>query len=200
MTYGELKVITMQKLFSSWEGEKTWDEDERQYLLALPAAANEAIQHLYKYDAGVSGEVIIEHEPVPGQAVARYGLKKFAGDFYRLREDAVSCEKDGKLNTNPTYGFDGQNTLLIYDRQPGMWRVRYWAQAPKINAGTLDDFVLPISEAAAQTMPLYIASQLYKDEDIQLATTYRNEFEIMLERLPKNTIQTESFVSERRWI
>lgn len=35
-------------------------------------------------------------------------------------------------------------------------------------------------------LPLYMASQLYKDDDISLATTYRNEFELGLSELYVN--------------
>ena len=41
-------------------------------------------------------------------------------------------------------------------------------------------------EEACIILPLYMASQLYKDDDITLATTYRNEFETELAELTTN--------------
>ena len=49
--------------------------------------------------------------------------------------------------------------------------------------------------------PLYIASQLYKDEDLGLATLYRNEFELGLDRLtaPPPGVAGDRFVSTSGW-
>ena len=48
---------------------------------------------------------------------------------------------------------------------------------------------------------MYMASQLYKDDDLAIATTYRNEFETAFERLQNRqaeNIDTE-FTSESGW-
>lgn len=45
-----------------------------------------------------------------------------------------------------------------------------------------------IPEDACVLIPLYVASQLYKDDDISQATQYRNEFEIGLQELVVNII------------
>ena len=37
----------------------------------------------------------------------------------------------------------------------------------------------------AVLLPLYMASQLYKDDDITLATMYRNEFEVAFSLLQR---------------
>ncbi|MEG1989460.1 MAG: hypothetical protein RR136_00485 [Clostridia bacterium] len=49
-----------------------------------------------------------------------------------------------------------------------------------------DEYVMTTYEEALLLLPLYIASQVYKDDDIGLATGYRNEFEVGLEELAKN--------------
>lgn len=43
-----------------------------------------------------------------------------------------------------------------------------------------------ITDDVCVLLPLYMASQLYKDDDISIATTYRNEFELGLEELVIN--------------
>jgi len=48
----------------------------------------------------------------------------------------------------------------------------------KITHTTPDKYVFQIDDAGAELLPLYIASQLYKDEDVGMAAMYRNEFEI----------------------
>lgn len=46
-----------------------------------------------------------------------------------------------------------------------------------------DDDELNLPNSACVLIPLYIASQLYKDDDISQATAYRNEFEVGLQDL-----------------
>ena len=47
-----------------------------------------------------------------------------------------------------------------------------------------------------------MASQLYKDDDNGIATSYRNEFEVAFERLKANNVSpsAEKFTSESGWI
>ena len=43
---------------------------------------------------------------------------------------------------------------------------------------TPDDYEFKLDSTGAELLPLYMASQLYKDEDAGLAAIYRNEFEV----------------------
>lgn len=51
---------------------------------------------------------------------------------------------------------------------------------------------IELTEDACVLIPLYIASQLYKDDDISQATAYRNEFEVGLQNLYLNLENQES--------
>lgn len=51
---------------------------------------------------------------------------------------------------------------------------------------------IDLPEDACVLIPLYIASQLYKDDDIAQATAYRNEFEVGLQDLDYNIENQES--------
>ena len=64
----------------------------------------------------------------------------------------------------------------------------------RIDKDTKDDYKLTISEDACALIPLYIASQLYKDDDISQATAYRNEFEVGLTDLIPNIENQDSIV------
>lgn len=55
-----------------------------------------------------------------------------------------------------------------------------------ITADSPIDEVIELPEDACVLIPLYIASQLYKDDDIAQATAYRNEFEVGLQDLIYN--------------
>lgn len=52
--------------------------------------------------------------------------------------------------------------------------------------------VIELPDDACVLIPLYIASQLYKDDDISQATAYRNEFEVGLQDLDYNLENQES--------
>lgn len=65
----------------------------------------------------------------------------------------------------------------------------------KITEETSTDYKLTLPEDACVLIPLYIASQLYKDDDISQATAYRNEFEVGLQNLYYN-IETQESIKE----
>lgn len=65
----------------------------------------------------------------------------------------------------------------------------------KIDKTTSSDYKLTLPEDACVLIPLYIASQLYKDDDISQATAYRNEFEVGLQELYYN-IETQESIKE----
>jgi hypothetical protein len=62
----------------------------------------------------------------------------------------------------------------------------------KIDSTTKDAYEIELPEEACVLIPLYIASQLYKDDDISQATAYRNEFEVGLQDLYINVENQES--------
>ncbi len=53
----------------------------------------------------------------------------------------------------------------------------------RITEATKESEKIKLPEEACDLIPLYIASQLYKDDDIAQATQYRNEFETGLQEL-----------------
>lgn len=61
-----------------------------------------------------------------------------------------------------------------------------------VKAETSSNEVLELPEDACVLIPLYIASQLYKDDDIAQATAYRNEFEVGLQDLHYNKENQDS--------
>jgi len=130
MTWGEIKVISLQKMFATDEPIKVRDlsklknsDDCKWYLSAMPAVANEAIQR----------------------------IKPYITNMYEYK--------------------DGKYEKTVFER---------------IAEDTSDYDELPYPEDACVLIPLYIASQLYKDDDIAQATAYRNEFEVGLQDLIYN--------------
>lgn len=59
-------------------------------------------------------------------------------------------------------------------------------EVEQLKRDTANDYVFKTYLQAVVLLPLYIASQLYKDDDISLATQYRNEFEVGVDELTNN--------------
>lgn len=138
MTWGEIQIIALQKMFAKDEPIKVEslntlrnDDDCKWYLSAMPAVANEAIQR----------------------------IKPYVQNIYEYDEKNKKYKK---------------------------------TEVDKIDDDTDDDFVINYTEDACVLIPLYIASQLYKDDDISQATAYRNEFETGLQDLICNIGNQES--------
>ena len=132
MTWGEIQIISLQKMFANDEAISVDDLDDLRedddciiYLDSMPAVANEAIQRIRPYTM----------------------------NLYKYNEDEEEYKK---------------------------------VELQKIDKNTSDDTVINLPDDACVLMPLYIASQLYKDDDISQATTYRNEFEVGLQDLYMN--------------
>lgn len=132
----------------------------------------------------------------------KYDLKELAPSFYNLFGNSLVYEGENAttyLNTTDYYK-ESDHILILPKDRPGMYTVYYNAYPGQITAETEDDYVLEIDKEVADLLPLYIASQLYKDDDNGIATTYRNEFEVGLESL-RNTSSNpgkEKFNSE--WV
>ena len=173
MTWGDIQLAVLHKLFVS-DGQTILVNDSTSpYIAAMPLAANEGLMLL-----AACGKYIpktIETETAEG--VTDISLKELAENFLSLRENEVF------LNGRHTDGYTliGGERMILYGR--GKWIIGYNAYPQKITQATDKDYVLDVPEDAAVLLPLYIAAELYKDEDPQTAAIYRNEFEAGREAL-----------------
>ena len=135
----------------------------------------------------------------------RYPLKDLVDDFYQLSTEDIYYEGDADITRYQRTSdyFQEGDTVLVLDRDtPGNFRVYYKAYPKQITSDTPDDEELAIDNEVYPLLCLYMASQLYKDDDNSIATTYRNEFEVGFDRL-KDSVSTpsaERFTSESGWI
>lgn len=307
VTWADIKLITMQKLFSAIGNTIPQDASTRDYIAAMPGAANEGLallatagkfiikpidiahnpiknlltngKHIYSQESGVMTfstfgarslyfeyfgegtctitvgadqfaveeltastgyksvrvlidnpdklEVKVDFESVYPLAVknvalysatfpteddiptfaekVRYPLKEMVSDFYMLSTEDIYYEGDVDVSRymRTSDYFQEGNTVLVLDRDtPGNFRVYYKAYPQKITQETGDDEVLSIDDEVVPLLCLYMASQLYKEDDNSIATTYRNEFEVGFDRLKDraSTPSSERFTSESGWI
>ena len=98
--------------------------------------------------------------------------------FYKI----YKIYKNGKeLINNTDYRMIDYHTISFKDRVNGDYYILYQPYVGKITEETSDDYVLPLEYETVVLLPLYMASQLYKDDDLSLSTIYRNEFEAAID-------------------
>lgn len=135
----------------------------------------------------------------------RYNLSELAPDYYMVDLEHVIYEGDADISRyKATSDFfqEGFKVLVLPRDIPGNYKVYYKAYPQEITLETPDDEVLSLDPEVEALLPLYMASQLYKDDDAGISTVYRNEFEVAFERL-KDSVSapsSERFTSESGWI
>lgn len=106
----------------------------------------------------------------------KYNLNELINDFYEI----ISVEYEGNDKYgeyNSDYILEGDNTLVIDSKLKGNFIITYKAFPVKITNTLSDSYRFNVPSEMLILLPLYIASELYKDDDISLATVYRNQFE-----------------------
>ena len=144
-------------------------------------------------------------EDIPAnEEVMKFNLKELIPDFYQIYAGKVYIEKNGEPRylAASEYYTEANDTIVFRSDRPGIYTVYYKRYAQNITNETPDDYEMPLDPEVAAIIPLYIASQLYKDDDNGIATTYRNEFETAFDRL-KQKVEVpdrEEFFGESGWI
>lgn len=192
MTWKDIKLATLQKMYSA-DGNEI-PEDAADYVAAMPYAANEALAML-----ATAGRYLIKATTITHDGTNKtYDLKTLTGDYY----DIYRIVYENNVRYGEYFNYVLENGTLIFRGVPaGTYRVYYKAYPAEITADTADTYVLPLPMEVAVLIPLYMASQLYKDDDLAVSTTLRNEFEVGFERLSKYVSDGPSeFTSESGWI
>ena len=185
MTWKEVKLATLQKMFSA-EGLSINEADDSvsEYINAMPQAANEGLQLLCT--AGKYLRRCLELEPGAVGATRTVDLKAAAPDLYRIEQLEIYAfdETGAPVPVRGAKLVAGR--YLVLTNQPGGKLALYYNAWPQpVTHATADDEELPLDPEVAVLLPLYMASQLYKDDDITLATMYRNEFEVAFSLLQR---------------
>lgn len=199
MLWKEIQLTALQKMFSA-EGESIQytDGTQREYLAAMPAAANEAVQLLLAAGFAPRRSAVIEKQA--GQAAA-VDLAAAAPGLYRAEPLELYAAGPGGLPRPVRGAALAGGLLLLPVALDGPVTLVYQAQPEPFTAATPAETGLSLPGGAERLLPLYIASQLYKEDDAGLATQYRNEFEAALAQLPPpvDGAQEGTFTSEKGW-
>ncbi len=127
-----------------------------------------------------------------------YDLRQVFPDFYTLY-DGYIMYTDGVVYERAEYETEGDSILLLPADKMGTWRVTYCAYPERITKETTKDTELTLAPEAASMVALYIAGQVYKEDDISLAQTYMNEFLEWLNRLKENAKKADSMGKNTKW-
>lgn len=131
----------------------------------------------------------------------KYHMDKLLEDFYQLYEIYYEGPDKPYYLQVSSYYQEADKTLVLQRNEPGTYTVYYKAYPSHITLDTPDDYELALDPEVATLLPMYMASQLYKDDDNSISTVYRNEWEVAFERLSQNSNapHKEEFVSESGW-
>lgn len=213
MDYGTLKALCLQKLFATEGSEAVENDNTRGFLSALPGVVNEAMALL---TTGASpGRLPPRSLEIPvhphaeasqnGQEWTVRNLRELDSRFYRLAPGPLLFCPQGAarpLRREDGFHLEGDSLLWLRSEKPGSWTVYYYIYPLWVSINTPDGMELDLPPEMAALIPLYAASQLYKDDNLSIATQYRNEFEVgraML--LPPESGETgEPFSSVTGWI
>lgn len=117
----------------------------------------------------------------------RYELKTLVTDFYKLKDIIYqSGFNEVRYEKTSNYHLEADSTLVLGGMNKGSWKVSYFAYPQQITKATSDTDELSLDPEVVVLLPLYMASQLYKDDDVSLAVGWRNEFEVARESLKPN--------------
>lgn len=178
MTWGEIKKAALSKMFAADNGAIDPKADENvDYVAAMPQAANEAMQCIC--DAGRrprrSVAVEVERKTKP----QGFHISALCGDFFSCGDPEAYLVTDG-VPQPVSVQVVANEFLIVPANLEGTLLWYYDTKAPTVTTQTADDYIPDIDEDTHVLLPLYMASELYKDDDLQIATYYRNEFDNML--------------------
>lgn len=179
MTVGDLKIETLKKMFlnsqpidvghlSDYESDKKYNT----YLNMFNQAANEGLLICMRRGR----EIIKSHTITCDGSTNSYDLDELVDDYYKIYKLFIN----GKETNN--YVFKTDNILETLPLKENDTITLYYEAYPELlDSNTANNDVLENHIENLMILPLYIASELYKDDDISLATMYRNEFEALVD-------------------
>lgn len=193
MTWDDIRIACLQKMFLITGDTLIEDSTTEPYIKSMPYVANEGLKLL-----STAGKYIVKSITITqdgeDEEVNKYDLSELTTDFYSFGGNRVYYT-DGE-NYKPTtyYSTEGKSVFVLFGSIAGTWEVFYNAYPQELTKDTLGTEELIVDPEVIVLLPLYMASQLYKDDDIGLATQWRNEFEVARELLlPNANIGTIEF-------
>lgn len=196
MTWGEIKLIALQTMFSNEGQALAVDDINQEYLYAMPGKANEAMQQIAAVGRPIlkewhitvaegAGETETEDMLTLPAVEKRYRIRMrhYLPRFRCIDRGAVMLDDGVCYDVAEDWSVEGDDVLVLPGSVTGVYTVWYRAYPQTIAADTPDDAVIDMPEDAAVLIPLYIAAELYKEDELAMATVLRNEYEDGLQKV-----------------
>ena len=181
-TWDELRVTTLQKMHLIEGNEVVTDDSTREHISAMPAAYNEAVRLL-----STTNRYITKYFEISSSGFEKLlviDLNSVVNDLFMVKPGGVYLtDSSGRMKECYNSTVIGDKDLILDGSTVGTYRVYYYAYPIKATSETDGTQDMQIDPDVASLVPLYMASQLWKEEEPGLATSYRNEFEIGRELL-----------------
>ena len=131
----------------------------------------------------------------------KYRMRDLAEDFYQFKASELYKDDENGYEIADNCYQEADQIFVVARKDVGVYRIYYKAYPVRITMDTEDDYELPLDPEVAVLLPLYMASQGYKDDDNSIATVYRNEFEVAFDRLMNGVAmqRKEEFTSVSGW-
>lgn len=196
MTWGEVKLIALQTMFSNEGPNLSVDDINQEYLYAMPGKANEAMQQIAAVGRPILKDWHIKIAEDAAEAVTpelltlpavekhyKISLGHYLPRFRCIDRGQVMLDDGNIYDVAEDWHMEGDDVLVIPGNVSGEYTVWYQAYPQTITAATPDDAAIDMPENAAVLIPLYIAAELYKEDELAMATVLRNEYEDGLQKL-----------------
>lgn len=200
MKWKDIKLATLQKMFSAEGNNIPSDDSTRDYLAGMPYAANECLQMICTNKKHIVKSVNLDSEMGSSVGCFRsYTMSEIVANFFEFAGEVYYTEGT-RHERSQKYLTESNDVILLPVDFSGIYTVYYYAYPESITSETDDEYEIQAPPDVVAIMPLYMASQLYKEDDNGIATSLRNEFEVAYERLAQdNTMCKYEPVDESGW-
>lgn len=184
MTWEDLKIATLQRMFASTSNTLVENSSTLPYLNSMPQVANEALRLMSTAGKFIAKPYSITQDGTDTGLVQKYDLNTLTTDFFAMRDVYLETEKEYRKTTD--FIVEGKGIFVLPSAAVGTWTIYYNAYPQEITSSTPKETVLAIDPEVAALMPLYMAIQLYKDDDLTMTYYMRQEFDASFSRLAGN--------------
>ena len=176
-TWKDIKLEALGLMFSRTDGGAVvalTSEDVADFVNEMIDAANYALRDLATVVPIV--RVLRLAQQVAG--LKKYDLRELAPDFMRLIDDRLAFEDGDRYESVDEYRLEGGAVIVLPGRESGAYLLSYEAYPEEVRADTPEGQTFSLAPEALDLVPVYMASRIYGEEDISLATHYLNQYHV----------------------
>lgn len=220
-TWGDIIVATCRKMFLNKDAISVSDladlVDDRNYstyINSAPDVMNELITilnnrvlvNIDRLFVDVTDSVLLDTYVFKHDETYNYNYE------IRIKEYLEDSDQDNYLYTEVVQHANKRADNLLFEEQDGViyidrrfldenypvLQIKYRIIPTRFTNDTEYDTVINLPYNICAIIPLYLASELYKDDDSALATSYRNQFENELDYISSQMVDSLGTEHSRR--